>query len=147
MNDSTVNIYAILLMISGIVTLAVACLPLKQGTAARVIGGLIGLGFLGYGIYLKFIFESGTVWIFYYVFILPFVYIARVVKAYADRRRQQDAQRMQAAYPQQAYGQPGYGQPGGQLPPPAPQTAPNSYRPPPVTPPQSGVTPPPPPSA
>lgn len=149
-SDGTLNIYSVLLMICGVVMLAVACLPLKQSTASRVIGGLVGLAFLGYGIYLKFIFDSGTVWIFYYVFVLPFIYIARVVKAYATRRNQTAF--VQPGYPPAGYQQPGYGQPGygqGALPPAPPaQPGPSPYGPPPTgtTPQGGGFAPPPPPA-
>lgn len=127
-SDGVFNTYVILLAIAGVAMLVVACLPFPQGKASRIIGGLLGVGFLGYAIYLEFIFDGGSFAMFYYVFILPFVYIARVVKAYADRRRQQDAARMQG-YPPVGYGQPGsYGppptgtahQPGAVPPPPPP---------------------------
>lgn len=139
-SDGVFNTYVILLAIAGVVMLVVACLPLKQGTASRVIGAVLGLGFLGYAIYLEFIFDGGSFAMFYYVFVVPFIYIGRVVKAYADRRRRQDAQ-MQA-YPSVGYGQPSpYGQPSryGQ---------PGSYGPPPTgTAQQPGAVPPPPPPA
>lgn len=171
-SDGVFNTYVILLAISGVVMLGVACLPVPQGKASRIIGGLLGLGFLGYAIYLKFVFDGGTFRMFLYVFVLPFIYIARVVKAYASRRNQ-NAGFVQPGYPQANYAKPGYGQ--GQLPfssqpsqpgqpgqpgpspygpPPAapqsygpPPAAPNSYGPPPTSAgPQGGFAPPPPPA-
>lgn len=126
------NTYVALLAIAGVVTLVVACLPLRQGVLARVLGVAFGLGFLGYAFYLEFVFDGGTFTMFYYVFILPFVYIARVVKAYADRRKRQDALMQQQA----AYGMP------GAYPPPAPgQAYPTAY---PTQPPAYPTQPPPP---
>lgn len=82
------NAYMIMLALAGLVMLVVACLPVPQRTGARVVGTLIGVAFLGYAFYLRFVFDgAGTVWVFWYVFIVPFAYVARVVKAYAARDR------------------------------------------------------------
>lgn len=150
-SDGVFNTYVILLAIAGVVMLVMACLPLPQGKVSRIIGGLLGLGFLGYAIYLKFIFDGGSFELFYYVFILPFIYIARVAKAYAARRNQSAAGLVPPTYPQPGYGQgyiPGPAQPGPSAYGPPPTPAPNSYGPPPTSAaPQPGSMPPPPPTA
>jgi hypothetical protein len=80
--------YVMLLMISGIALVCVACLSrLEQSAGLRIFSGLAGLGFLGYGIYLGFIFDGGTYVVFYKALIVPVVLIVGAVRSALARRR------------------------------------------------------------
>jgi hypothetical protein len=62
--------YCLFLMFSGIVLLLIAVLK-KQTTPRRVWRAIFGVGFLGYGFYLTFIFAGGTYFVFFYAFLVP----------------------------------------------------------------------------
>lgn len=76
--------YCALLVCSGLLTLAIALLPVPQHPVARVVGAGFGLAFLGYAVYLLFFFTGGTFALFFWAFIVPFMSVAHVVRA---RRR------------------------------------------------------------
>jgi hypothetical protein len=73
--------YTALLAISGLLMLGVAIAGLGAGIGSRVVSGLLGLAFLGYGIYLAFFFEGTEFRIIFYAFIVPIVVIANVIKS------------------------------------------------------------------
>jgi hypothetical protein len=75
--DATFSAYVCLLIFSGIAML-VASAAAKQGT--RILDVLFGLGFLGYGFYLAFLFDGGSYAMFFYAFILPVMMIYRTIK-------------------------------------------------------------------
>jgi hypothetical protein len=50
----------------------------------RVVNGLIGAAFLGYGIYLAVFFDRGEYRIFFWVFILPLTLLADAVRTAED---------------------------------------------------------------
>jgi hypothetical protein len=80
--------YVLLLMFSGLVMLVMASPTVKRSTTAlRAINALFGLGFLGYGIYLAFIFDGGHYMIFFQAFILPVLLIVRTVRTAAQSSR------------------------------------------------------------
>lgn len=81
MTDGQFVGYTVLLGISGLLMLGLAIAGLGAGTGSRVISGLAGLAFLGYAIYLAFIFEGGEYRIFLYAFIVPIVVIVNIVKS------------------------------------------------------------------
>lgn len=91
-SDTIFVVYTIALIVSGILMVVAAVLPGKTALG-RAFGVLIGLGLLGYGLYLGLIFQGGSYWMFFYVFVVPFLYIVRAVKAFADRRDRRDAER------------------------------------------------------
>ncbi|CAM3258949.1 hypothetical protein RHDE110596_23795 [Prescottella defluvii] len=72
--------YVAMLFVSGIVVIVVALVASELGLGRRVVNGLIGIAFLGYGIYLAVFFDSGEYRIFLWVFILPFVLLADAVR-------------------------------------------------------------------
>lgn len=78
--------YVVLLIISGVAMLGLAAAfpsrPLHRG-----LNGVFGLGFVGYGIYLAFIFSGGTYVIFFKAFILPVVLIASTIRARVGARQ------------------------------------------------------------
>jgi len=78
--------YCILLMISGIAMLVIGVLR-NQPVARRVIRVILGLGFIGYGFYLAFIFQGGHYILFFQAFIVPVLVILDAVRTGAARRR------------------------------------------------------------
>lgn len=72
--------YVAMLFVSGIVVIVVALVASELHPGRRVVNGLIGAAFLGYGIYLAVFFHSGEYRIFLWVFILPFVLLADAVR-------------------------------------------------------------------
>jgi hypothetical protein len=81
MNDTTFYGYATLLVISGVIMLVLAAAGFGASTGSRVLSGVLGLGFLGYGVYLFLFFNGGTVHVIYYVFAAPILLIINVVKS------------------------------------------------------------------
>lgn len=94
------NIYVLLLIISGLLSLALAFS--KVGAVGeRVIRGIIGVGFLGYGLYLLLFFKGGSYEMFFYAFILPILLIVR----FFQERSKAKAQRAAPQAQQSAQGQ------------------------------------------
>ncbi|MFF2554566.1 hypothetical protein ACFVUS_26435 [Nocardia sp. NPDC058058] len=58
-------------MLSGIVLVGLAFAASGLALVRRVLNGLIGVGFIGYAIYLGAVFEGGQYTVFWGVFILP----------------------------------------------------------------------------
>jgi hypothetical protein len=73
--------YIALLCVSGLIAIAIGAIGfgLKSG-GQRVLNIVIGVAFVGYGLYLL-IGNPDSVFIFWYVFIVPIVLIINVVKA------------------------------------------------------------------
>ena len=73
--------YTALLAVAGLLMLGLAATGFGRQTAGqRLLNGVLGAGFLGYAIYLFFIFDGGTVIILWYVFILPVLLIVQAVR-------------------------------------------------------------------
>lgn len=72
--------YVAMLFVSGIVVIVVALVASELHLGRRVVNGLIGTAFLGYGIYLAVFFHSGEYRIFLWVFILPFILLADAMR-------------------------------------------------------------------
>ena len=90
LNDSTFNLYSALLAISGILLLVTAATGFGgRRVGARVVSGVFAVAFLGYAIYLQFIFTSGTVLISYYVFVVPILLIVQAFRNRNAARQQQ----------------------------------------------------------
>ncbi|MFC5183157.1 hypothetical protein [Actinomadura harenae] len=79
--------YVLLLGISGIAMLVTAALGFGSRVRDRILYAIVGLGMSGYAFYLAFIFTGGTYHMFFYVFVLPVVLIARAVSAFFQRRK------------------------------------------------------------
>jgi hypothetical protein len=80
--------YVVLLMISGLALVCVAGMShLEQSKGLRIFSLLAGLGFLGYGFYLGFLFQGGTYVVFYKALIVPVVLIVGAVRSALTRRR------------------------------------------------------------
>jgi ABC-type iron transport system FetAB permease component len=78
--------YCILLVIAGIAMLVTGVIR-YQPMARRVIRIVLGLGFVGYGFYLVFIFRGGHYILFFQAFIVPILVIADALRTTAARRR------------------------------------------------------------
>src|SRR3954453_13134110 len=126
------SIYVLLLMFSGVVMIVLASPAVKRSsTGVRVLNGIFGAGFFGYGFYLAFIFDGGTYLIFFKAFILPVVLIVRTFRGMATYGPPVPAPAPYAApgtYPPP----PGYAGPHGDAPPQvdAPPAPPGAYAPP-----------------
>lgn len=81
MSDGTFLAYVAALGVSGLLLLAIAVQPfLRSSIGMRVLNGLFGVGFLGYAFYLFFIFDGGTVQIFFYAFVAPIFLLFQTIK-------------------------------------------------------------------
>jgi hypothetical protein len=78
--------YVVLLLLSGVVMLVMTAVRVDQKPARRILSLLLGVGFLGYGIYLGFIFNGGSYFVFFQVFILPVALVASSLRSAARRR-------------------------------------------------------------
>ena len=86
MSDGTFVTYLIALTISGILLLIMAIGGFfKETRGSRILSAAIGVAFLGYAFYLSFIFTGGTVWMSYYVFIVPVLVIANIVRSRKEK--------------------------------------------------------------
>ncbi len=122
LGNTTFTVYWIMLIVSGVLLLVTAGTNFGgQTTGARVVAGLFGLGFLGYGLYLGFIFTGTEYRIFFYAFVVPILVIVNAVKSNNARKAQanqppapwqQPAGAPAADSPHMAYLQGGAPQPG-----------------------------------
>src|SRR4051812_19836085 len=107
--------YVLLLMFSGVVMVFMASPVVRSESALlRLLNVTFGLGFIGYGCYLAFVFQGGTYIIFFKAFILPVLMIIRTART-ASRPTPAGAavgtpQYPQAQYPQAQYPQAQYPQ-------------------------------------
>ncbi|MEU0092686.1 hypothetical protein [Kribbella sp. NPDC006257] len=85
--DATFSWYVVLLCVSGAAMVAMALVRLgEQSDGARMVSGLAGAAFLGYGVYLAFIFQGGTYWMFFQAFILPALLVINFVRTLLAKR-------------------------------------------------------------
>ncbi len=121
LNDTTFNLYSALLAISGILLAVTAATGFGgRSVGARVLNAIFAVAFLVYAIYLQFIFTSGTVFISYYVFVVP---ILLIVQAFRNRTaaKQQQVAAAQANAVGTPYASPATGYPNAAPSYPAPQ--------------------------
>jgi hypothetical protein len=126
--------YVVLLLISGVAMVVIALTNIRGAlsTGWRAFNAIAGLGFVGYGIYLGFVFQGGTYFIFFKAFILPVAMIVQWVRSLgAAKQRQQPVTAAQfhqhqqmAAHQQQAQANPYQQQPYQDAPP----QQPNPYQ-------------------
>ena len=89
--DAAFSTYVVLLILSGAAMMVLA--PVGRTSAGlRLANGLFGMGFLGYGLYLAFIFQGGSYIMFFQAFILPAVVIFRTVKSLISNRGKEEVQ-------------------------------------------------------
>jgi hypothetical protein len=81
-SDGMFTTYVVALGISGIVLLLAAAIGFGSTAGARVLSGIIGLGFLGYAIYLQFFLADGAEFrMFFYAFIAPVLAIINIFRS------------------------------------------------------------------
>jgi hypothetical protein len=85
------TVYPILLLISGVLMIVLGAAVPNQGTGSRVLNIVIGSALFGYGFYLLFLFQGGTYYVFYYVFVLPLALIVRTFQARRNASNQRGA--------------------------------------------------------
>ena len=91
-SDTLFNVYWIALIASGVMMLAIAGTGFGGVTTGeRAINGAFGLAFLGYGLYLGFLFEGGSYLIFFKAFIVPVLLIANAIRNAVTHRKPQAA--------------------------------------------------------
>ncbi|MFI0372389.1 hypothetical protein ACH35V_31375 [Actinomadura sp. 1N219] len=84
--DATFSWYVVLLMVSSVAMLIMAAIGGGQGIGARLLTAAVGVSFLGYAVYLGFIFDGGEYTLFFYAFILPVLMLFRFVGALLGKR-------------------------------------------------------------
>jgi hypothetical protein len=117
--DPVFSWYVLLLCLSGIVMVVLGAVNKgEQSAGSRALGVLAGLAFLGYGIYLGFIFDGGSYMMFFQAFILPVLLVVNFVRSVVAKPTPPQpylgahSQPYQSAPPQQPYpGAPVQGQP------------------------------------
>jgi predicted lipid-binding transport protein (Tim44 family) len=82
--------YVLLLIFSGVAMIVMASPTVKHSTmGVRALNALFGVGFLGYGFYLAFMFHGGGYIIFFKAFILPVLMIFRTIRSARASRSQE----------------------------------------------------------
>jgi hypothetical protein len=105
--DPLFSWYVVLLCLSGIAMLAISAVKRSgQSTGVRAFNALVGIGFLGYGVYLGFIFTGESYLIFFQAFILPAILLLNFVRSLVSQRSATPAP--QPPYPMQQAPQPPY---------------------------------------
>jgi predicted lipid-binding transport protein (Tim44 family) len=90
--------YVLLLIFSGVAMIVMASPTVKHSTkGVRALNALFGVGFLGYGLYLAFLFHGGGYLIFFKAFLLPVLMVFRTIRSARASRSQ--ALRAQSAAP------------------------------------------------
>ncbi|MFI5729058.1 hypothetical protein ACIA49_02990 [Kribbella sp. NPDC051587] len=85
--DPTFSWYVVLLCLSGAIMVGMALANVGgQSNGARTFSGVVGAAFLGYGVYLAFIFQGGSYMMFFQAFILPVLLVVNFVRGAMARR-------------------------------------------------------------
>lgn len=85
--------YVLLLLVSGIAMVAIGAVNFGGLSGGwRAFNVIAGVAFVGYGIYLGFIFEGGSYFIFFKAFILPVAMIFNFARSLVGRSRTQPVQ-------------------------------------------------------
>ena len=126
LNDTTFNLYSALLAISGILLAVTAATGFGgRSVRARILNGIFAVAFLAYAFYLQFIFTTGTVFISYYVFVVPILLIVQAFRNRTAAKQQQAASAARASATGTPYAGTPYAGPGTGYPHPQ-----SSYQPP-----------------
>jgi hypothetical protein len=81
------SIYVILLLLSGALMAVMGISGVtRQRTGWRIFNVLLGVGFFGYGFYLAFLFHGGSYIVFFKVFVVPVLLIARSFRSMGSRK-------------------------------------------------------------
>ncbi|NKZ03606.1 hypothetical protein [Actinomadura latina] len=85
--DAAFSWYVVFLLVSGFGMLLMAAIGGGQSVGERLLNLAFGVGFLGYAVYLGFIFDGGEYFMFFYAFILPVVMLFRFAGALFGARQ------------------------------------------------------------
>lgn len=85
--DAAFSWYVVFLLVSGIALLVMASIGGGQSVGERLLNLAFGVAFLGYAVYLGFIFDGGEYFMFFYAFILPVLMLFRFLKALFGERQ------------------------------------------------------------
>lgn len=88
LNDGGFTWYVIGLMVGGIVQLAITYFGFGMSKGGRIISALFGVVFLGYGLYLAFVFTSGDYRYFPYALAVPVLFLINIYRLWSERRKQ-----------------------------------------------------------
>jgi hypothetical protein len=115
-------VYAVFLVLSGVLMIVLAAVRTGRSAGRRVLSGIVGTGFTVYGLYLLLFFQGGTYRLFLYAFVLPILLTVQFFRERSAVKAMQAANAGRAAPAgyAQPYGQvppAGYAQPYGQVPP------------------------------
>lgn len=94
------NLYWILLIVSGVLMMGMAATGYGQRTPGRrVWTGVLGLGFAVYGLYLGFIFNGDSYYIFFYAFAVPILLVVNAAKENTRIQQRKQAPQRAPQYP------------------------------------------------
>jgi hypothetical protein len=97
-SDGTFTAYVVALIAVGVLQIVIAGIGFGASIAPRVINGVVGLVFLGYGVYLQFFLPAGKVFAMYpFAFILPLSAIGYLIQSRMVNREDDEAARAQLA--------------------------------------------------
>jgi hypothetical protein len=82
--------YCVFLLISGVALIVVALLPRLAG-GNHAVNLVVGLLLGGYGFYLTFLWDGGTYYMFYYVFLVPVMLIVNAFKSVNQNKGAKEA--------------------------------------------------------
>ncbi|MFA1542453.1 hypothetical protein [Actinomadura monticuli] len=85
--DAAFSWYVVFLLVSGVAMLLMAAIGGGQSIGERLLNLAFGVGFLGYAVYLGFIFDGGEYFMFFYAFILPVLMLFRFFSAVFGKRQ------------------------------------------------------------
>ncbi|WP_067837015.1 hypothetical protein [Nocardia lijiangensis] len=92
------NWYVGLLAISGIAMIAMALMENGQSSASRTMNGIFGPLYLGYAVYLAFLFDGSSYLIFFHAFILPVLMVVNYFRNRTPRAKLTETQKAWRAY-------------------------------------------------
>jgi hypothetical protein len=97
-SDGTFTAYVVALIVVGVLQIVIAGIGFGSSIAPRVICAVVGLIFLGYGVYLQFFLPAGKVFAMYpFAFILPLLAIGYLIQSRMVNREDEAAVRAQLA--------------------------------------------------
>src|SRR5690242_20573646 len=85
-DNATFSWYVVLLILSGAAMVIIGAL-FARSQLSRLLNVVFGIGFVGYGVYLGWVFHGGTYVIFFKAFIQPVVMIYSAVRGGLRRRQ------------------------------------------------------------
>lgn len=79
--------YVVGLLLGGLVQAAITWFGFGMSRGGRFISALFAVVFLGYGLYLAFVFKSGTFRFFPYALAVPVLFMINIYRLWSERRK------------------------------------------------------------